>query len=223
MVFIYLYDQLIMIIVFIHLYYLVGPEGDGAGPYGDSDWPGSTNGLRGRKRDVWEGGIREPTIIQFNGYINNQNGFNSTYPIVTYDLLPTIMDLLNVSGDNPTWPIDGTSLVPFFDNFETMKHRLKPMGWQFGEGSAYVNDTWKVVQNSHDCKNQTCKPALYDLSTDPKETTDLQDQYPDIFKALMDDLNKWLISVNNSQYQESKCAINKTDRVKLYQVIDVYD
>ena len=51
-----------------------GPEGDGAGPYGNSEWPGSPNGLRGRKRDVWEGGIREPTIIQFNGYITNSNG-----------------------------------------------------------------------------------------------------------------------------------------------------
>ena len=126
------------------------------------------------------------------------------------------MDLLNVTSDHPSWVIDGTSLVPLFENFETMNHRIKPMGWKFGSGSAYVNDTWKVVEHSHDCKNETCQPALYDLVTDPSETIDLKDKYPDMFNALMTAKSEWLASVNNSQYTESKCAINKTARMILY-------
>ena len=71
---------------------------------------------------------------------------------------------------------------------------------------------WHLIIH-HGQLGDSCKPALYNLETDPSETTDLQDKYPDIFNTLINDMNQWLASVNNSQYTESMCAINKTDMI----------
>jgi len=186
-----------------------GPEGDGAGPYGNSEWPGSPNGLRGRKRDVWEGGIREPTIISWPAMINqdfNQKyGFNSTYPIVTYDLLPTIMDYFNITSNNPTWPIDGYSWLNLFKNGGNLTERPKPMGWQYHDGIAYTNNSWKVVYKSHDCSGESCNWALYNINDDPNETINLTSQYPDIYQKLHNQAMNWVSSVNASQYYDSGC------------------
>jgi arylsulfatase A-like enzyme len=47
--------------------------------------PGSTNGLRGRKRDLTEGGIREPGLIDWPGVI--RRNVRTLYPAATFDIL----------------------------------------------------------------------------------------------------------------------------------------
>ena len=153
-----------------------GPEGNHAGPWGNNQWPGRTNGLRGRKRDVYEGGIREPTIIEFNGLIRNKNGFNSTFPIVTYDFLPTIMDLLSIKYPiSPSWELDGISLVDLFKDPVNVNIRKKPIGWKQGRASAWMDNRWKLVTNSKNCRHMgrgACNPALFEI-----ETIDVKQQH----------------------------------------------
>ena len=65
--------------------------------------PGSTNGLRGRKGTVYEGGVRVPGLIEWPAMVQENRRVDT--PIVSSDLLPTVLELLglempdDVSGD----------------------------------------------------------------------------------------------------------------------------
>jgi len=70
---------------------------------------GSTGGLRGRKADLYEGGIRVPAIVRWPGHV--AAGTETHAPVIGYDLLPTLAALTGttVPGDRP---IDGEDLSP---------------------------------------------------------------------------------------------------------------
>ena len=75
-----------------------------------SDVHYSTGFLRECKQSIFEGGLRVPGII-FSPRLINQN-MNITTPVGSVDILPTIMDLLQVESNNPEFAMDGISLLP---------------------------------------------------------------------------------------------------------------
>ena len=96
--------------------------------------PGSSGGLRGRKRDLTEGGIGVPGLIEWPAGINaNRHVGAAAFAAGTEDILPTIADLLGVNvsraaaaaaGANPdtfTYALDGESLVPFLSGAVTAR------------------------------------------------------------------------------------------------------
>lgn len=98
-----------------------GPESDCKGGFctDSHGGPGEARPLRGRKRDYWEGGHRVPGIIEFPPLVNRfdrekQQPYASNHTVVTTDLLPTLLDLLNVSRweNNSDWALDGRSVLP---------------------------------------------------------------------------------------------------------------
>ena len=80
--------------------------------------PGRTGGHRGRKRDVTEGGTRVIGIIEYPPAVPAKHGgrVEAEFPIVTMDLLPSVMDILGTtdlqSNDQPPRSLDGISLLP---------------------------------------------------------------------------------------------------------------
>ena len=79
-----------------------GPEGQSIhGYHGQKagDNPGSTNGLRGRKRDLTEGGIREPGLLEWPGMI--KKNLHTLYPAATFDYKPTVRCSRIVPPENP--------------------------------------------------------------------------------------------------------------------------
>lgn len=103
--------------------------------------PGRTDGLRGRKRDLTEGGIREIGLVEFPPEIK-ENRVEKRYPVVTMDYMATILDVLGMSPYQNR-PLDGTSLLPFFRN--QTKERASPIGWYgiFKFGSTdHINGTF---------------------------------------------------------------------------------
>ena len=67
----------------------------------------ATGGLRGGKRDLWEGGIRMPLLVRWDGHI--EPGSTSSFITDLADFLPTAAELAGVRG--PVG-IDGVSIVP---------------------------------------------------------------------------------------------------------------
>ena len=63
----------------------------------------STGFLRGCKASIWEGGIRVPGLLHVPWLIAEHK--NVSTPTTTADFLPTIMSLLEVESDNPTWAL----------------------------------------------------------------------------------------------------------------------
>ena len=76
-----------------------GPEGNGFGDKKNPDSQrnrtrGSTGGLRGRKRDSHEGGIRVAGIARWPGHI--EPGTVSKVPVIGSDIFPTVLKIAGV-------------------------------------------------------------------------------------------------------------------------------
>lgn len=84
-----------------------GPEGNGT----NGRTRGSTGGLRGRKRAVYEGGIRVPFMVRWPGHV--PAGKTSDEPVIGSDIFSTACDITRVAPPADR-VIDGVSLNPVF-------------------------------------------------------------------------------------------------------------
>ncbi|MFN9972730.1 MAG: sulfatase-like hydrolase/transferase, partial [Phycisphaerae bacterium] len=98
-----------------------GPEGDGVKTPGR----GSTGGLRGRKRAVYEGGIRVPGVIRWPGRI--RPGSESRQPVIGSDLFVTATSI--AGGKLPSdRVIDGGDLRAILT--DSPVERARPLYWR---------------------------------------------------------------------------------------------
>lgn len=145
---------------------------------------GRTGGLRGRKADLFEGGIRVPAIVRFPGRINP--GSESAIPVHGYDLLPTICAILGIAPKLPN-PIDGIDFSPVFSGQAI--ERVKPLFWIFetrpndnpeGYAIALRDDHWKLITDL-----AFEKTLLYNLKDDPYEVRELSANQPEKLQILL--------------------------------------
>ncbi len=145
-----------------------GPHKEGGA---DPDFFNSSGGLRGIKRDMYEGGIRVPMIASWPGVI--PAGKTSDYAAAHWDWFPTLTEL---AGLPEAKELDGTSIVRALRGEAQPAHEF--MYWEFHERGfqqAARMGNWKAVRLAKD------KPLeLYDLSTDREEVTDVAAKHPDI-------------------------------------------
>lgn len=140
-------------------------------------WEGrfdSSGSLRGRKRDLYEGGIRTPMIVRYPGMI--KAGTQSDTPWYFADVLPTLAAL---SGAKIPHQIDGKNMLPSFGlSPDTLPGKERVFYWEFYEGGfqqAIRMGMWKAV------KPYTEKPwELYNLETDLSESLDVSSKHQDI-------------------------------------------
>lgn len=151
--------------------------------------PDTTGGLRGNKGTVFEGGIRVPGVIEWPAVIRPRV---SDYPACVMDLFPTLADILELPDDSMTKPLDGISLKPLFQT--EIKQRDKPIGFRYQNRRAWVTDRYKVLTNDI----YSGQFQLYDLVSDAKESRDLSDSQPEIYRQLKQQLLQWNDSVDSS-------------------------
>lgn len=108
----------------------------------DIHW--STAFLRQCKASIFEGGIRVPGIMYWPQGISSFK--NISTPVGAWDVLPTVMELLQVETDNPTWAMDGTSLIPIINNPDPAAPRVKPMVFKWGGQSAVIDNEMKLAK-----------------------------------------------------------------------------
>lgn len=160
---------------------------------------GRTAGLRGRKGDMWEGGIRVPGLIEWPARIRQPAV--TDMPAGVMDIYPTIVDIVKARVPNQVEPLDGISLLPLLEG--RMKERPRPMGfWQYSDSrqtmdtnsgpSAWNDNRYKLVKSA---PNQW---EVYDLTVDLSEKTDLAAKHPDIVNRMKAELENWQQSVLRS-------------------------
>ena len=82
--------------------------------------------LRGQKGNMYEGGVRVPGVLEWPAVIKEPASTSAIS--VTTDILPTLAEM--TGQPLPERPLDGTSLVPFFN--DPAKQRTKPLYfWSF--------------------------------------------------------------------------------------------
>ena len=176
---------------------------------GGNEGPKSTGGLRGSKGTLWEGGLRVPGIVEWPARISKP--FVSGAPCSTLDIYPTVLEATGAVAKNQIQPLDGLSLLPVFDR--KTEARAKPIPfWNHGgkqPGHAALLDwPYKLhtnpVAGRRNAANAGEIPAplppvlLYDVSKDPKETTDIAAQQPERVAKMTAALEAWKSSVEKS-------------------------
>ena len=159
---------------------------------------GSNGVLRGHKGQIWEGGVRVPGLIEWPARIKKP--FVSNVPVVTSDIYPTIVDLLDIDVSDRTQPIDGISILPLLDG--KMDKRPKGIGFWCPEGDDILSET-KVAWTDNQYKlykRGKNKFELYDLDADVSEKTDIASEHADIVKRMKADMEAWQQSVTRSYH-----------------------
>ena len=154
--------------------------------------PDTTGHLRGFKKDLYEGGIRVPTVIEWPGAIEPRV---SHYPSSTTDIFPTLIELARLDPNSINPVNDGISLARVLANDEPPR-RDKPMGFRAVAGRAWLDNDWKLVRNYTSGEDGAFE--LYNLVGDPSESRNLISQRPDIAARMMKDLSVWDASIERS-------------------------
>lgn len=135
----------------------------------------SSGPLRGRKRDMYEGGIRTPMIVWQPGSV--PAGGISDYPWYFPDVMPTLADL---AGTSTPSNIDGMSIAPaLYGEAFTASDRF--MYWEFHEkgfDQAVRWKNWKAVRHGMDGPIE-----LYNLAEDPEESEDVSRKNKSVVKT----------------------------------------
>ncbi len=157
------------------------------GPEGNQSAPGLTGGFRGRKRSLYEGGVRVPALIEWPAKI--KAGSSTDFPAVTSDYLPTVAQILDV--DVSKVHLDGESLAGVWAKGQ--KERKWPIGFKFGAQKSWVANQFKIYKS----KNRDWE--LYDLIQDPKESQNLAEKEPQTLKKMKSEFEKWEASLAPNQ------------------------
>jgi len=147
--------------------------------------PGSAGPLRGRKRDLFEGGIRVPALLEWPARI--RHGRSTAVPCGTVDYLPTIVEATGCAPPPDDRPLDGISLVPLIE--QRMPERGVPLAFESRQKVALSGDRYKI--HSVD-DGETF--ALFDLLADPGETVDLAAREPAIHREMVAAVAAWRAS-----------------------------
>jgi arylsulfatase A-like enzyme/lysophospholipase L1-like esterase len=151
----------------------------------DTEFFNSAAGFRGRKGSFYEGGFRVPCLVRWKGKI--APGTTSDRVTGFEDWLPTLLELIGAKAQTPGG-IDGIS---FARTLRGEKQEARPFLYRespgYGGQQCVRVDDWKLVrQNLNAAPNVAKRPTteLYNLATDPNETTDVAAQNPDVVKRL---------------------------------------
>lgn len=172
-----------------------GPEGQAGRA------PGSAGPFRGRKRSLYEGGIRVPALLEWPE--NVAAGQSTDFPACTSDYLPTVLDILRLDPAGRIEPIDGISLFPLIEGLSTTRSR--PIGFESRGQVALIGDRYKLIhvpeasRRTDDTPTEMLPFELYDLVADPAESRDLAEEHPGTVRKMAAALAQWRRSCDASR------------------------
>jgi len=138
--------------------------------------------LRGYKRDLYEGGIRVPTVARWPGRI--QPGTHSDCPWAFWDFLPTCADL---AGFEAPEGIEGRSIAPTLFGGDAPEREFLYWEFQHREFKQAVRiGEMKALRDG-----MTRQTEVYDLANDIGETTDLAAQQPEVVARAEEIFANW--------------------------------
>ncbi len=168
-----------------------GPHAEGGN---DPAFFNSNAGLRGIKRDLYEGGIRVPMIVSWPAVI--KKSAVSDHIGAFWDFMPTFAEITSKPRpDN----IDGLSIFPVL-NSKGIQQNHEYLYWEFHENGgrqAVRMGKWKGIKLNAKT-NFDSHIELYNLENDPAESNDVADANPLIIKRIKEIMKD--ARIENSDY-----------------------
>lgn len=159
-----------------------GPHLEGGA---DPDYFDSNGPLKGYKRDLYEGGIREPMLVCMPGKI--APGSKTDHVSAFWDVIPTLAELAGIKTPEN---LDGISFLPTLLGKSGQK-KHESLYWEFhemGGRQALRMADWKLVRyNVFDPEKITTE--LYNLKSDGGETNNVANQNPKVVSQMIKILN----------------------------------
>ena len=153
---------------------------------------GFNAGMREQKSSIYDGGHRVPLFMHLPKEIGSvpKDIDRLTAHI---DILPTLIELCDLEAPKSV-QLDGRSLVPLWRNGEAdwpartlvvdSQRIPHPKKWRY---CAVMTDRWRLINGRE----------LYDMRTNPAQTTSVADQHPKVVETLRGDYEAWWSSVSS--------------------------
>lgn len=169
----------------------------------------SSGGLRGKKAELYEGGIRVPAILEWPEKIHKSSV--SQLPVYTSDFYPSILSVCGIKMENQP-QLDGENIITQIISGETRRsdplmfqsplpNRLKKYETDEIEQFAIIDNNFKLISIDNGESFQ-----LYDLVKDPVERTDISKNNILIIEKMKLQVEKWKtscgLSANGNDYKD---------------------
>ena len=150
---------------------------------------GSAGPFRGRKRSLYEGGVRVPGLLEWPAKVKTAR--TTDVPCSTSDYFPTVLAALGFEMKGRPAPLDGVSLMPLIEG--RMAERPRPIGFESRNQISLTDSRYKIIST-----NRGKSYELYDLIEDPGESNDLSASKPDVVAAMKATVEEWRASCKAS-------------------------
>ncbi len=160
-----------------------------------SDNGGSFRGndpLRGKKAQLWEGGIRVPFVIRGPGV---KKGVYCSEPVTGWDLYKTFADIIGTDDKILPTDLDGCSIKLLFANPQANLPR-GPEGLVFHFPYDICDSAIRLGDYKLILDWENAEKHLYNLKDDLSETKDMSEEMPDKTQELFVQLARYLKEVN---------------------------
>ena len=156
--------------------------------------------LKCGKGSMYEGGIRVPFMVKWNGVVKPDTRNNTS--IMIEDLFPTILHMANINSYKVPQIVDGKDMVPLLEGKNEAEFNKRSIVWNFpniwgntGPGinlnCAIRQGDWKLIYNY-----ETGEKELYNIPQDIGEKNNLAHANPSKVKELSSILGKKLRQMN---------------------------
>lgn len=156
-----------------------------------SDNGGSSAGdntpLRGRKSQLFEGGVRVPCIIRYPGRV--PAGGTSSALLTSLEIVPTLLGLAGVDPPEGL-TLDGRDMMPVLTG--SAASCRDEMFWQRRDDRAGRVGEWKWVSSARG-------GGLFDLSRDIGETTDVSEAFAEQRAKVMARFARWRTAMDAAE------------------------
>jgi arylsulfatase A-like enzyme len=160
--------------------------------------------LKGKKNTYWEGGLRVPFCVRWDGVI--PVGQTLKHPVMSLDVMPTMIKAAGGEID-PSWNLDGVDILPYMTGLNTHRpHETLYWVWQGGVKKAIREGDFKAVT-----MNKGKHYFLYDLSKDISEKRDLSKMFPEKLQNMVAKHKKWEDTLMRPQWGWNKKMGHKAE------------
>lgn len=145
-----------------------GPHKEGGA---DPEFFDSNGPLRGIKRDLYEGGMREPFIVQWPGHV--PAGIKTDLVCTFWDMMPTFRTLMG--SERGTDGLDGIDLTPVLDGRPKEQKQHDFIYFELAESKAQAvrKGPWKLLHLGIGTDEE--RYELYNLEADLGEENDISE------------------------------------------------
>ena len=167
---------------------------------------GSPGPFRGRKRSLYEGGIRTPFILRWPRGGTRAGAVDNDTPLSAVDLLPTFCEAAGCEVPED-WSLDGESMLDVFRGATRGRESTLMWEWRFSIAGHVINRSpilairegnWKLLANPDGSRAE-----LFDIPNDPMELNNVADAHPDLVEQLTQRVTDWQKELPEGPFDKS--------------------